>query len=43
MPTEEEGIRQVLGEPRCRARKSEQDVDRGAQVIERAVLPEGWP
>ena len=43
MSTEEERVRQVSGKPRRRARKPEQNADRGAKVTEGALLPEGRP
>ena len=38
---EEKGVREVSGEPRRRAREPEQDADRGAEVAQGTLLPEG--
>jgi len=40
MSSQEEGLRSMLGEPRCTSGEPEQDADQRTQVTQRALLPE---
>jgi len=43
MSTEEERVRSLPRKPSRRPRKPEQDVDRGAEIVERTLLPKRRP
>lgn len=42
MPTQEKGIREMSGKPRCRFGEPKQDTDRRTEIVKGPLLCEDW-